>query len=70
MADDLATLAELDEQVLCHELEKRYKKSLIYTYIGDILVALNPYEELPLLYSDQTKLKYRMVSVRPLLLCR
>jgi hypothetical protein len=34
------------------QLEQRYKNNVIYTYIGDILVAVNPFTELGI-YSDR-----------------
>ncbi|XP_014784685.1 myosin-IIIb [Octopus bimaculoides] len=40
---DLTTLSKLDENILLQELKARYEKQLIYTYIGDILIAINPF---------------------------
>ena len=36
------------------QLEQRYKNNVIYTYIGDILVAVNPFTELGI-YSDRVQ---------------
>jgi len=44
--EDLASLAKLDEKILLNELQVRYENNKIYTYVGDILVALNPYKDL------------------------
>ncbi|GAB1604939.1 myosin-IIIb-like [Argonauta hians] len=41
--DDLTTLTKLDEQILLQELKVRYGQGRIYTYIGDILIAVNPF---------------------------
>eukprot|EP00039_Didymoeca_costata_P001569 m.53356 g.53356 ORF g.53356 m.53356 type:complete len:1619 (-) comp10863_c0_seq1:444-5300(-) len=46
--DDLATLSKLDNEVLMDQLRARYQKDKIYTYVGDILVAVNPYRPLAL----------------------
>jgi myosin-3/myosin XVI len=46
VTDDLAVLGDLTEEILLSELKQRYGKDNIYTYVGDILVALNPYKEL------------------------
>ena len=46
--DDLAALEVLTESVIAEALGRRYLKDKIYTYIGDILVAINPYKELPI----------------------
>ncbi|CAF3627834.1 unnamed protein product [Rotaria sp. Silwood2] len=44
--DDLSTLSVLDEESLLRELRARYKKGIIYTYIGDVLIAINPFKQL------------------------
>ena len=46
--DDLAALEVLTETIIVESLGRRYLHDKIYTYIGDILVAINPYKELPI----------------------
>ncbi|XP_052251496.1 unconventional myosin-X-like isoform X2 [Dreissena polymorpha] len=66
--DDLANVGELDDQTLLEELNHRYRRDLIYTYIGDILVSVNPYKELPPLYGDEIGHRYgKAKSLRELL---
>ncbi len=36
------------------QLEQRYSNGVVYTYIGDILVAINPFAELSI-YGDKVK---------------
>ncbi|CAB3239895.1 unnamed protein product [Arctia plantaginis] len=43
--DDLATLEVLTEDAIVEQLQKRYVQDQIYTYIGDILVAVNPFTD-------------------------
>ncbi|XP_030048618.1 myosin-IIIa [Microcaecilia unicolor] len=45
---DLAGLPELDEELLLETLLSRFREQKIYTYIGDILIAINPFCTLPL----------------------
>ncbi len=42
--DDLALLEELTEEVIMDNLVSRYSMDKIYTYIGEILFAINPYK--------------------------
>ena len=49
--DNLTTLSELNEQNLLLSIRKRYLKDVIYTDVGDILVAVNPFRPLPV-YDD------------------
>ncbi|XP_038208030.1 myosin-IIIb-like isoform X2 [Zerene cesonia] len=44
--DDLATLEVLTEEAIVEQLQKRYSQNQIYTYIGDILVAVNPFTDI------------------------
>lgn len=53
-ADDLASLSHLNEPSVLHNLEGRYNDSLIYTYSGLFLIALNPYHSLNI-YNDEIK---------------
>ncbi|XP_011270021.1 hypothetical protein CAOG_08449, partial [Capsaspora owczarzaki ATCC 30864] len=41
---DMTKLSDLHEGALLWNLQKRYVKSLVYTYTGNILVAVNPYQ--------------------------
>uniref|UniRef100_A0A915LS36 Myosin motor domain-containing protein n=1 Tax=Meloidogyne javanica TaxID=6303 RepID=A0A915LS36_MELJA len=45
---DLCVLPELTEQTLLDNLRDRFKNGKIYTYIGPILVAVNPFNFLPI----------------------
>eukprot|EP00051_Salpingoeca_urceolata_P023875 m.411732 g.411732 ORF g.411732 m.411732 type:complete len:1663 (-) comp20165_c1_seq2:63-5051(-) len=56
-ADDLASLANLDDDVLLEELRFRYAENKIYSYVGDILVAVNPFKQLPI-YTQEVQAKY------------
>ncbi|XP_026992614.2 unconventional myosin-X isoform X2 [Tachysurus fulvidraco] len=51
--EDLSTLTELNTQAIMHNLYLRYHKDLIYTNIGSILAAVNPYKQIPGLYDGE-----------------
>ncbi|XP_069877381.1 myosin-IIIb isoform X8 [Dipodomys merriami] len=61
LEDDLVNLEVLNEDTIIHQLQKRYIDSLIYTYIGDILIALNPFQSLSI-YSPQFSRLYHGVK--------
>ncbi|XP_068605079.1 unconventional myosin-X [Brachionichthys hirsutus] len=48
--EDMATLEDLHDGAIMHNLFLRYQQRHIYTYIGSILAAVNPYQRLPGLY--------------------
>ncbi|RLV98232.1 hypothetical protein DV515_00011044 [Chloebia gouldiae] len=60
-AGDLAALAELDEAALLAGLRERFLQQHIYTDIGDILVAMNPFQPLPL-YGREVSERYRRLQ--------
>ena len=55
--DDLAALEVLSEDTIVEQLQKRYESNQIYTNIGDILVAVNPFENLGL-YTPNHQRRY------------
>ncbi|XP_042658009.1 myosin-IIIa isoform X2 [Tyto alba] len=54
--DDLATLEVLDENTVTEQLQKGYAKDQIYTYVGDILIAVNPFQNIDIYSSQHSKL--------------
>lgn len=46
--DDLVLLDSLDEGLILHNLRQRYARDSIYTAVGNILIAINPFQRLPL----------------------
>ncbi|NXN33817.1 MYO3A protein, partial [Nycticryphes semicollaris] len=54
--DDLATLEVLDENTVTEHLQKGYAKDQIYTYVGDILIAVNPFRNIDIYSSQHSKL--------------
>ena len=52
--DNLVTLEVLEEHTMLAALKGRYATGKIYTAVGDILLALNPFKQLPL-YTDRIK---------------
>ena len=49
----------LNEPEVLNNLIERYKKDLIFTYIGPTLIVLNPYKYLPQLFDNDVMLKIR-----------
>ncbi|KAL8613682.1 hypothetical protein ACOMHN_029774 [Nucella lapillus] len=57
--DDNCALMYLNEATLLHNIRIRYMKNRIYTFTANILIAINPYFEIPDLYTSATIQKYR-----------
>ncbi|XP_054934667.1 unconventional myosin-VIIb isoform X1 [Physeter macrocephalus] len=57
--DDMILLGDLNEAGMVHNLLIRYQQHKIYTYTGSILVAVNPYQVLPLYTIEQVQLYYK-----------
>ena len=50
---DLVELTHLHEPAIVHALRCRYKRDLIYTNTGSILLAINPFKKLDHLYTRE-----------------
>ncbi|XP_071114044.1 unconventional myosin-VI-like isoform X1 [Haliotis cracherodii] len=56
--EDNCALMYLNEATLLNNIRIRYMKNQIYTYTANILIAINPYYEIPDLYTSQTIKSY------------
>ncbi|VDM36765.1 unnamed protein product [Toxocara canis] len=61
--DDNCALLYLNEATLLNNCRLRYVKKQIYTYIANILISINPYEQIRDLYSSTTIKKYQGKSL-------
>jgi myosin heavy subunit len=55
---NLIGLSNLSENALLHNLRIRFKSDAIYTFVSSILIAVNPFRQLPI-YGVETLEKYR-----------
>ncbi|XP_038616656.1 unconventional myosin-VI isoform X4 [Tachyglossus aculeatus] len=61
--EDNCSLMYLNEATLLHNIKVRYGKDRIYTYVANILIAVNPYFDIPKIYSSETIRKYQGKSL-------
>ncbi|NXM28399.1 MYO6 protein, partial [Oxyruncus cristatus] len=57
--EDNCSLMYLNEATLLHNIKVRYSKDRIYTYVANILIAVNPYFDIPKFYSSDTIKTYQ-----------
>ena len=63
--DDMVDMENLSEAELLYNLQERYKKGRIFTYVGPTLIVLNPYCLIPELFTPEVLLRFQ-TSVREL----
>jgi len=56
---DSIYIDDITEKSFMNNLSVRYRKKQIYTFIGEQLIAVNPYEEIASLYNDETLMSYK-----------
>ncbi|XP_042200174.1 unconventional myosin-Ib isoform X2 [Callorhinchus milii] len=59
---DMVLLDPLTEDSLLSNLKKRFNKNEIYTYIGNVVVSINPYQSLPI-YTPEMIAEYRKCNL-------
>jgi myosin heavy subunit len=58
----MVDIDELNHATLLQNLEARYNRDEIYTYVGPIILAMNPFKNLnDKLYSDEEMSKYKKI---------
>ncbi len=43
----MVLISKISEEAVCENLKKRLLDDLIYTYIGPVLISVNPFKNLP-----------------------
>lgn len=61
--DNLVGLEVLDEGTIVNAVQLRYNDNKIYTLVGDVLLAVNPFKQISGLYGDRTKKQYLPTGV-------
>ena len=59
--NNLAQIDFLDQKRLIDSIRRRFNKTLIYTYIGDVLLAINPKQFLPI---DNLNFQLKYLKIR------
>ncbi|KAI9221863.1 P-loop containing nucleoside triphosphate hydrolase protein [Blastocladiella britannica] len=56
--EDLTSLSYLHEPAVLHTIKTRYSQHAIYTYSGIVLIAMNPFQRVPQLYTPDVVRAY------------
>jgi myosin heavy subunit len=60
--DDLVSAVDISEPAILWNLKKRFRKNEIYSAIGPILIAVNPYQMIDNMYSEEKLRKYLLLE--------
>uniref|UniRef100_A0AAY4E7H4 Myosin IXA n=1 Tax=Denticeps clupeoides TaxID=299321 RepID=A0AAY4E7H4_9TELE len=65
--DDLCNLPDLNERTLLDNLRGRFRQEKIYTYVGSILIVINPFKFLPIYNPKYVKMydKHQLGKLDP-----
>ena len=64
--ENLVDLDELSEGAILHHVRKRFQQKLIYTHVGAILVAVNPFERLNIYNEEEIKKASNIINTYPI----
>ncbi|XP_056595121.1 unconventional myosin-IXAb isoform X3 [Triplophysa dalaica] len=64
---DLCSLPDLNERILLENLRGRFRQEKIYTYVGEILIVVNPFQFLPIYNPKYVKMydNHRLGKLEP-----
>ena len=63
--DDMVNMDNLNEAELLYNIQKRFEKNNIFTYVGPTLLAVNPFKLISDLFSEESLIKYQKKSSEP-----
>lgn len=55
----MVMLSDISEKGILENLQKRFSHDIIYTYIGNVLISVNPFKPIKDIYSPETLNSYR-----------
>uniref|UniRef100_A0A8R1YPX8 Myosin motor domain-containing protein n=1 Tax=Pristionchus pacificus TaxID=54126 RepID=A0A8R1YPX8_PRIPA len=61
--EDHCSLISLNEASLLNNSKLRFEEKHIYTYVGNVLISINPYESINGLYSEDRRMEYKGKSL-------
>ena len=61
--DDMTLLTEVKESAIVDNLKKRFTDDWIFTYIGPVLISVNPFKQMK--YFTQREIDMYQGAVRP-----
>ena len=63
--NDMVDMENLNEAELLYNIQRRYEKNAIYTYVGPTLLVVNPYQKIPSLVSPECLNNYQKKVYEP-----
>ena len=65
IVSNLVNLEEVSEAIIIHQLRERFKDDAIYTYVGSVLCALNPFFYLPIYRIEDMDMYVKIQTQQP-----
>uniref|UniRef100_A0A3Q4HVB6 Myosin motor domain-containing protein n=1 Tax=Neolamprologus brichardi TaxID=32507 RepID=A0A3Q4HVB6_NEOBR len=63
--DDMVLLSKITEDAIVDNLKKRYMDDYIFTYIGPVLISVNPFKQMPYFTDREIELYQGLVPRKP-----
>uniref|UniRef100_A0A8C7UF37 Osteoclast-stimulating factor 1 n=1 Tax=Oncorhynchus mykiss TaxID=8022 RepID=A0A8C7UF37_ONCMY len=63
--DDMVLLSKINEDAIVDNLKKRYMDDYIFTYIGPVLISVNPFKQMPYFGDKEVEMYQGAVSRLP-----
>lgn len=63
--EDMVDLECLNDAELLINLQRRFENKQIFTYVGPTLLVVNPYEQIPGVFTEETLKKYQQYVFQP-----
>ena len=65
VVEDLAAMETLTEDTITRELEERFRRGFYHTFVGDVLLVLNPNMDVPNMYGKLVRKQWKNALAFP-----